>query len=99
MPKPFVSVLIDTYNHERFIEQAITSVLEQSMPMPDVEVIVVDDGSTDRTPAIVHLDKFDERLARRKQQSLASLAGHLVTRLRAVGISEEVVQTVVQDRR
>src|ERR1700682_2411995 len=48
-----VSVLIDTYNHERFIEQAITSVLEQDMSMAEVEIIVVDDGSTDRTPEIV----------------------------------------------
>src|SRR6202171_1685663 len=48
-----VSVLIDTYNHERFIEQAITSVLDQDMSMADVEIIVVDDGSTDRTPEIV----------------------------------------------
>ena len=33
MSKPYVSVLIDTYNHERFIERAITSVLEQDMSM------------------------------------------------------------------
>src|SRR2546429_680686 len=29
MTRPFVSVLIDTYNHEGFIEQALVSVLEQ----------------------------------------------------------------------
>jgi len=52
MPKPYVSVLIDTYNHERFIERAITSVLEQDMPMDDVEILIVDDGSTDRTPEL-----------------------------------------------
>ena len=28
MTRPFCSVLIDTYNHERFIEQALVSVLE-----------------------------------------------------------------------
>jgi glycosyltransferase involved in cell wall biosynthesis len=60
MSKPHVSVLIDTYNHERFIEQAITSVLEQDMPMADVEIIVVDDGSTDRTTEIVR--KFEPRV-------------------------------------
>jgi glycosyltransferase involved in cell wall biosynthesis len=48
-----VSVLIDTYNHERFIEKAITSVLEQDFPASDREIIVIDDGSTDRTPEIV----------------------------------------------
>jgi len=55
-----VSVLIDTYNHERFIEQAIVSVLEQDMSAADMEVIVVDDGSTDTTPAIVR--KFNPRV-------------------------------------
>lgn len=53
MTGPFVSVLIDTYNHERFIEAAIRSVLEQDFPAADREVIVVDDGSTDRTPELV----------------------------------------------
>jgi Glycosyl transferase family 2 len=60
MSKPHGSVLIDTYNHERFIEQAIISVLEQDIPMADVEIIVVDDGSTDRTPEIVR--KFEPRV-------------------------------------
>ena len=50
---PFASVLIDTYNHEKFIEKALTCVLEQDFPASDREVIVVDDGSTDRTPEIL----------------------------------------------
>ena len=53
MSTPFVSALIDTYNHERFIEQAIVSVLEQDVSPTEMEVIVVDDGSTDNTPEIV----------------------------------------------
>ena len=60
MSKPSVSVLIDTYNHEQFIEHAITSVLEQDMSMADVEIVVVDDGSTDRTPEIIR--KFEPRV-------------------------------------
>ena len=39
----FASVLIDTYNHERFIEQAIVSVLEQDFQASEREIIVVDD--------------------------------------------------------
>jgi len=60
LAKVFVSVLIDTYNHERFIEEAITSVLEQDFPSSDREVLVVDDGSTDRTAEIVR--KFAPRV-------------------------------------
>ena len=65
MSKPYVSVLIDTYNHERFIEQAITSVLEQDMSMADVEIVVVDDGSIDRTPKIVRSFEPRVRLIRK----------------------------------
>ena len=58
--QPAVTVLIDTYNHERFIEEALVSVLEQDFPQSDTEVLVVDDGSTDRTPEIVR--KFEPRI-------------------------------------
>ena len=60
MAKAPVTVLIDTYNHERFIERAITSVLEQDMPMDGIEILVVDDGSTDRTPELVR--RFEPRV-------------------------------------
>jgi glycosyltransferase involved in cell wall biosynthesis len=49
MNRPYVSVLIDTYNYGRFIEQAIESVLSQDFTMERVEILVVDDGSTDDT--------------------------------------------------
>lgn len=50
MPKPYITALIDTYNQGRFVEEAIESVLAQDFPMSEVEIIVVDDGSTDDTP-------------------------------------------------
>jgi len=58
--RPSASVLIDTYNHEKFIEQAIVSVLEQNFSASDCEIFVVDDGSTDRTPEIIK--KFAPRV-------------------------------------
>src|SRR5271168_1963159 len=60
MTVPVITVLIDTYNHERFIEEAIASVLEQDFPPSEMEILVVDDGSTDRTPEIVR--KFGARV-------------------------------------
>src|SRR5208282_3384577 len=48
-PQPLVTVLIDTYNYGRFIEQAIDSVLGQDFPAEQMEILVVDDGSTDDT--------------------------------------------------
>jgi len=49
MPK--VSVLIPSYNHEKFIGPAIQSVLDQSFR--DFELIIVDDGSNDRTAEMI----------------------------------------------
>ena len=49
---PRVSVCVITYRHERFIEQAIRSVLEQETSFP-VEIVVGEDASPDRTPAIL----------------------------------------------
>jgi glycosyltransferase involved in cell wall biosynthesis len=72
VPRPFVSVLIDTYNHERFIEEAIVSVLEQDFPASDREIIVVDDGSTDRTPEIVRKFEPQVRLLRKTNGGQAS---------------------------
>lgn len=49
MNTPLVSVIIDTYNYGHFIEEAIESVLRQDFPPTEIEIIVVDDGSTDDT--------------------------------------------------
>jgi glycosyltransferase involved in cell wall biosynthesis len=46
---PGVTVLITAYNYGRFIEKAIESVLSQDYPADRMEVVIVDDGSTDET--------------------------------------------------
>ena len=58
-----VSVLLVTYNHERYIEQAIESVLAQTAPF-EYEVIISEDCSTDRTREIVaaYCRKYSERI-------------------------------------
>ena len=49
--RPSVSVLLPTYNRARFLDDAIASI--QAQTWRDWELIVVDDGSTDDTPAVV----------------------------------------------
>ena len=44
-----VSIIIPTLNEEEFIEQSITHILKMNHPSQDLEIIVVDNGSTDRT--------------------------------------------------
>ena len=48
---PLISILVPTYNCEQFIEEAINSILSQEYD--NLEIIVVDDGSTDNTEEIV----------------------------------------------
>jgi glycosyltransferase involved in cell wall biosynthesis len=60
MCKPFATVLIDTYNHAGFIAQAIESVLQQDVPGDSMEILVVDDGSTDGATDVVR--KFAPRV-------------------------------------
>lgn len=50
---PRVSCLIVSYRFERFIVRAIESALAQDYPRELLQVVVVDDGSPDRTPALV----------------------------------------------
>ena len=49
--EPKVSLIIPAYNAEKFVARSIDTALAQSFP--DLEIIVVDDGSQDRTPEIV----------------------------------------------
>lgn len=49
--QPLISVIIPAYNHEQFIGAAVDSVLQQTLS--DLELIVVDDGSVDRTGNII----------------------------------------------
>lgn len=61
MRKGLVSILTPCYNGESFIHRLLDSILAQTYP--DVEMIVVDDGSTDRSYDIArgYIPRFEER--------------------------------------
>ena len=50
---PLISVIIPTYNYANYITEAINSVLQQDYPKDKMEIIVVDDGSTDNTKEVL----------------------------------------------
>jgi glycosyltransferase involved in cell wall biosynthesis len=56
-PLPLVSIVIPAYNQAGFLEEAISSVLAQDYPR--IELIVLDDGSSDDTPRV--LERFRGR--------------------------------------
>jgi glycosyltransferase involved in cell wall biosynthesis len=49
--KPLATIIITSYNHGSFLENAIESALNQTYK--NIEVVVIDDGSTDRSPEII----------------------------------------------
>jgi GT2 family glycosyltransferase len=68
--QPLVSVVMPVFNGERFIAEAIDSALNQEYP--HVEVIVIDDGSSDRTVEIVR--GYDDRVRLLMQENKGSAA-------------------------
>ena len=60
MTAPLFSVLIDTFNYGKYIEEAVCSVLQQDFPAAQREILVIDDGSTDDTEK--RLERFGDAI-------------------------------------
>lgn len=67
---PSLTVIITTYNNEKDIAECIESVLAQDYP--DLEIIVVNDGSTDSTPSIVKTYGSKVKLLNKENGGLSS---------------------------
>lgn len=78
--QPFVTILINNYNYERFLGEAIDSALKQSYP--SIEVVVVDDGSTDNSREVIasYGDRIIPILKERGGQASAFNAGFAASR-------------------
>ena len=82
--KPLVSVIIPTYNRGWVIKEAIDSVLDQDFS--DYELIVVDDGSDDNTPAVLaaYEKKFtvlrqpNKGVSAARNRDIAAASGQLI---------------------
>jgi len=64
LDQPLVSMCIPVYNHERFVEQSIKSILQQTYQ--NIELIIIDDGSSDASTRVIEglLDACEKRFVR-----------------------------------
>lgn len=61
MMKPLISIIIPIYNSEDFLEETISSIINQSIGFENLELILVDDKSNDNSKKIIHdfSEKYD----------------------------------------
>ena len=56
---PLVSIVVPAYNVEKYIKKCVDSLLNQTYE--NIEIIIVNDGSTDNTSKIIRNNFFDEQ--------------------------------------
>lgn len=72
---PLVSVIMPAYNAEKYVEEAINSILNQTYK--NFELIILDDASTDNTPLILkNLAKKDPRIRYIRNEKNLYIAGN-----------------------
>lgn len=89
-PDPLVSVIVPAYNHEKYINDCLRSVADQSYE--NLELIVINDGSADNTPELIKLfiaenprlnirflSKSNEGVCKTLNKGLEMAAGKYVT--------------------
>ena len=95
-PVPLISVVMPVYNCERYVAHAVESILAQTLV--DFEFVIIDDGSTDKTPEILRryaardprirlVSRPNRGLVASLNEGLALARGELVARMDADDIA------------
>ena len=79
---PLVTIIVAALNQEKFIGRCIRSLLAQNFPRQDFEVMVIDDGSTDRTAYA--LEVFEDDITVIKNETNLGLPASLNRAIRRV---------------
>lgn len=88
--KSGVSIVIPTYNREMYLKECINSILTSNTDKIDWEIIIVDDGSTDRTREMV--SELNNRRIRYIYQDNRGVASALNTGIRSAAKDYIVIQ-------
>ncbi|WKN28773.1 glycosyltransferase family 2 protein [Apilactobacillus kunkeei] len=69
MNEPYLSVIVACYNVQDYIEKCLSSIANTNFPMESLEVLMIDDGSTDNTSKIIDefANKYDSFRALHKE--------------------------------
>ena len=67
MKSPLIAIIVPTYNHEKFIGRCLRSLINQNIARDKYEIIVVDDGSTDKTQSALKVFTNDIVYIRNEQ--------------------------------
>ena len=93
MTDPKVSVVLPTYNEEAYIVRALKSLRNQTYS--DIEVIIIDDGSTDETVSLI--TEFENTISSFKELTVINLGPVSGTDLYTIKIifdSRQITQKV-----
>lgn len=80
-PEPLISIILPVYNGEKYIQETVESVLNQTYKV--IELIIVDDGSQDQTAKIIE-DLTDSRINyyAQKNKGQSAAINHGITKVR-----------------
>ena len=97
---PEISIIVCCYNHEKWIERCLRSILHQKyIKDNEFEVIIVDDNSSDRSHKIIKKFNFDNfiSLKNKKNIGLPLSINKAISKAKADTLSELTRMTMFQE--